>query len=268
MIAITSTAALKISHWMALSLIRHGMPPPNSGRLSATMSCDELFSIPLPPQGLVVGSTTQKGVSKMSYREVKAAPKSGAFRQFSFLEAAFDQRPADRELREWRQLGSGQQRREELRIPGALQKEADVAGSHRISRQPYDAGEQRHHHLGVLAGGRDPQVVDRRHQDEARTQDGVRKLAHHQAADLAGRMNPLAVGKAVQAGVVAILGQAVIGRKASRRKGRKVLADAFGVLLPLALDRPPGPVRLFHRQKAHDQPGVNEKFMPVFYRQR
>src|SRR5437879_11867085 len=73
-------------------------------------------------------------------------------------------------------------------------------------------------------------------------------------------MNPLAVGKAVQAGVVAVLGQAVIGRKASRRKSRKVLSDAFSVLLPLALDRPPGPVRLFHRQKAHDQPGVNEKF--------
>ena len=75
------------------------------------------------------------------------------------------------ELRERRQLGRGLQRREELRIAGALQKEADVAGSHRIPRQPYDAGEQRHHHLGVLAGVRDPQFVDRRHHNEARAQD-------------------------------------------------------------------------------------------------
>ena len=35
MIAITSAAALRISHWIALSLIRHGMPAPNSGWLSA-----------------------------------------------------------------------------------------------------------------------------------------------------------------------------------------------------------------------------------------
>src|SRR6185312_14041488 len=103
------------------------------------MNCS---AFPLPPQALVVGNTTQKGVSKMSYRKVKAAAESGGFRQFSFLEAAFDQRPADRELREWRQLGRGQQRREELRVSGALQKEADVAGRHRISRQPYDTGEQ------------------------------------------------------------------------------------------------------------------------------
>src|SRR4051812_44947989 len=152
-------------------------------------------ALPLPPQVLVVGNTTQKGVSKMSYREVKAAAESGGFRQLGFLEAAFDQRPANRELRERRLLSRGLQRREKLRIPGALQKEADVAGGHRIPRQPYDSGEQRHHHLGILPGVRDPQFVDRRHHNEARTQDRIWKLAHHQAADLTGRMNPLTVGK-------------------------------------------------------------------------
>jgi hypothetical protein len=41
MIAITSAAELRISHWIALSLIRHGMPAPNGGRFSAMISCDE-----------------------------------------------------------------------------------------------------------------------------------------------------------------------------------------------------------------------------------
>src|SRR5262245_12563499 len=95
-------------------------------------------AFPRPQQTLVVGSTTQKGVSKMSYREVKAAAESGGFRQFSFLEAAFDQCPADRELRERRQFGRGLQRRKKLRISRTLQKEADVAGGHHVSRQPYN----------------------------------------------------------------------------------------------------------------------------------
>ena len=127
--------------------------------------------------------------------------------------------------------------------PRGLQEEPDVARRHCIPRQPDNAGEQRYHHLGVLAGVRDPKFVDGRYDDKTRTQDGRRKFAHHQAADLAGRMNPLTVGKAVQAGIVAILGQGVIGRETSRRKGRKVLADAFGVPLRLALDRPRRPLR-------------------------
>src|SRR5436190_5849240 len=116
MIAITSTVALTISHWITPSRVRHGMPPPNSGWLSAMTSCDELFSIPPPPQGLVVGNTTQKGVSKMSYREVKAAVESGGFRHLDlvFLEAALDQCAVDRELRKQRARRRGLQRREVL----------------------------------------------------------------------------------------------------------------------------------------------------------
>ena len=159
----------------------------------------------------------------------------------------------DREFRERRMLGHDLQRREELRIAGALQEEPDMAGGHRIPRQPDDAGEQRHHHLGILAGVGDAEVVNRRHHDEARAQDRIRKLAHHQAADLAGRVNPLTVRKAITGwGCRLPWSGASISGEASGRKRRKVLADAFGVLLPLALDRPPGPVRLFHRQKAHD----------------
>ena len=81
---------------------------------------------------------------------------------------------------------------------------------------------------------------------------GVGKFAHHQAADLAGRMSPLTVGKAVQGRIVAVPGQGVKGREAAHRKGGKVLTDAFSVLLPLGLDRTPGPVRVLHRQQAHD----------------
>src|ERR1044072_4965247 len=89
-------------------------------------------ALPLSPQALVVGTTIQNGVSKVSYREVKAAAESGVSRQLGFLEAAFDQRPADRKLRERRLVGRGLQRREELRIPGALQKQAYVAGGARV----------------------------------------------------------------------------------------------------------------------------------------
>src|SRR5262245_18005606 len=105
----------------------------------------------LPTQALVVGSTTQKGVSKVSYREVKAAAESGAFRHLIFLEAALDQRPVDRELREQRGRRRSLQRGEELRISWTAEEKPDVARRHRIPRQPYDAREQRHHHLGVLA---------------------------------------------------------------------------------------------------------------------
>ncbi len=55
-------------------------------------------ALSLPPQALVVGNTTQEGVSKMSYREVKPAAESGGFRHLVFHEAALDQRAVDREL--------------------------------------------------------------------------------------------------------------------------------------------------------------------------
>src|SRR5438094_10578241 len=102
MIAITSTVALTISHWITPSRVRHGRPPPNSGWLSAMTSCDELFSIPPPPRGLVVGNTTQKGVSKMRYREVKPPVESRVCRHLAlvFLQAALDQCGVDRELRQ------------------------------------------------------------------------------------------------------------------------------------------------------------------------
>src|SRR5215510_2320146 len=73
------------------------------------------------PQPLVVGNTTQGGVSKVSYRKVKRATKSGGFRHFIFLEAAFDQCPLDRELRKQRQRRRRPQGCEKLRISGALQ---------------------------------------------------------------------------------------------------------------------------------------------------
>src|SRR2546430_15523942 len=102
-------------------------------------------ALPLPPQILVVGNTTQKRVSKVSYREVKAAVESGGFRQLGFLEAAFDQRPADRELRERRLLGRGPQRRAKLRIPCAPPKAAARRGQHTRPPPPRPPRDAAHH---------------------------------------------------------------------------------------------------------------------------
>jgi hypothetical protein len=51
--------------------------------------------------------------------------------------------------------------------------------------------------------------------------------------------------------MVAVLGQGVEGRIASHRKGGKIFADAFSVLLPLSLDDTPRLIRV-HRQEEHD----------------
>jgi hypothetical protein len=64
-------------------------------------------------------------------------------------------------------------------------------------------------------------------------------------------MKPLAIGKAIKTGIVALLrGHRIESRDAA--KAGKILAGRLGVLLPLALDRTPGPVRVFDWQEAHD----------------
>jgi hypothetical protein len=103
-----------------------------------------------------------------------------------------------------------------------------------------------------LTGIGHPKFVDRRDADEARAQDGGWEFAHHQAADLARRMDLLAIRKTVKRRVVAVLGEVVKGGVAAHRKSRKILADAFSVLLPLGLDGTPGLIRVFHRYEAHD----------------
>ena len=74
-------------------------------------------------------------------------------------------------------------------------------------------------------------------------------------ADLAGRMNLLAVRKAIKRRVVAVLGEGVEGGVAPHRKRRKILADAFSVLLPLRLDGTPRLIRVFHQHEAHGLTG-------------
>jgi hypothetical protein len=61
MIAITSAAALRISHWMGLSLIRRALPAPNSGCLCAIISCDELFGTSAFPTGTCCRDYNPKG---------------------------------------------------------------------------------------------------------------------------------------------------------------------------------------------------------------
>jgi hypothetical protein len=201
MIAMMSPTALRMSHWIAPNFIRDSTPASAAAGLRDDLKMNH-SALPLPLRALVVGSTIQKGVSKVSYREVKAAEESGGFRHLFFLEAALDQRAVDRELRK--------QRARRRACSAARLESPDSSGRTGCGlptsypRQPYDAGEQRHH-LGVLAGVRDPSI-NRRHPGwgaPAGSATGlliIRRLTWRAAWTRSPR-------KAVQAGVVAFLDQ-------------------------------------------------------------